>query len=183
MIFQIKYKTDDYNDYYIKNKEYTDKLDYKLFDDNEVEYFLKHYSYINIFNSLVIDSSALKFKNAIFCDALRLMILYELGGIYIDSDITMKQKILTLEDDLKIFKENILLDHLSLFFIKGSQKSDLIYSLLQKYSKDIPLQLDVKMVKMKDIFKFRNFSLISEKYLMDYFTHHKVTTLDKGLFV
>jgi len=181
MIFQIKYQTDNYNEYYDRNKKYTDKLDYKLFDDNEIEYFLKHYNYYETFNSLIVDSSNMIFKNAIMCDALRLMILYELGGVYIDSDVITHPDILTLENDLTIFKGNILTDTLSLYFIKGSQKSDLIFSLLQKYTTGKPLLLDVKMIKMRDIFKFRDFSIVSNNFTQKYITHHKITTTEKNM--
>lgn len=172
MIFQINYKTNKYDEYINKNKHLTDQLDYKLFNTDSIETFLDEYGYRDEFDSLVVVDSERHQEMAIKCDYLRLMILYELGGVYIDIDSILYDDILTLEDDLleKFGYNNIVSNTRSLFFIKGLKGSSYIKSLLDVYRNRVSSTYDIDNIPRNIFFNLKsNVRIINN--LDKYFYH------------
>ena len=175
MIFQINYKTNKYSSYLKMNHAMIKgiNLDYKLFDDDEIDYFLKHYKYYNTFYSL-------KSQEIMFlCDALRVLILYELGGIYIDADTIFLSEIIRMENDLlKIFGDrNIITMQRSMYFIRGVKHSEFMRRLKEIYFRVDELTWDIHMLRMINISDYAGYmAFIEKKRLAKYFIHDKVTT-------
>jgi len=174
MIFQINYNTNKFDDYIIRNKHITDKLNYKLFDTDECNYFLKHYNYYDKFYSLKVIEFEKWQETAIKCDYLRLLILYELGGIYIDVDVIFYDMMIDLEYFLnkKFSNNNVVTESRSLFFIRGIRQSKYIKSLLNIYKYRNKLTYDVSSFTVKNFFNFKlGVRIIQQSTLDKYFYH------------
>lgn len=174
MIFQINYQTDKYNSYYDINKPYTDKLDYKLFGTEDIDNFLKEFGYKEVVETL-------EYNHLMFlCALLRLLIIYEFGGTYLDSDIVLNPSIKNMEAELdaKFGDRCIIPFTRSLFFIRAPKHSIFIKYLIDKYLMKIVLTYDVKMLSFLNLPKFsKDIALVDEETLKQYFKHDKVTTL------
>lgn len=178
MIFQISYKTNAYDDYLLAQKEFI-KGSRIIFDTHMVNSFLEYYGYREKFEKLRIKPGCEYAKNAILMDAFRLMVLYELGGVYIDADVHFTPEIKNLESDLwKKFKDrNVLVRTKSLFFIKGIKNSALIEHLLRRYLNADELDYDVKMLGTWNLHEFKDeIAIIEPQFLNKYLIHDKVTT-------
>lgn len=178
MIFQINYDTNDYDNFL----EFNEKLhikNYMIFDDDLIQDFLKKYNYYDKFYNLKIAPTHEYIRNPILCDALRLMILYEFGGIYIDADVFFKENMHNLEDDLyaRFGNRTLMLSMKSLFFVKAEAKSPYIKELLNTYLNADELRLDVRMINRYDLKKYINeLMIIDHNFLDKYFDHHQITT-------
>lgn len=179
MIFQICYNTDKYNDFYTKNEKYISQLDYKLYRDDDIEYFLNHYGYYDRFHKANVVKSLESSRSVILCDMLRVMILYEVGGTYIDSDTIFNDSIVSLEEDFSFVFGNrtVVTENRSLYFIKSNSKSEYIHSVLQKYLTRDELVLDVFMNPYNNMTKFRSeIAIVSHTTLSKYFNHKGIST-------
>jgi len=175
MIFQINYQTNKYDGYILKNRSIVNELNYKLFDDKEIDYFLKHYRYEDKFHSLSVYESEKWQEVAIKCDYLRLVILYELGGVYIDIDSIFYDGMLGLDYFLnkKFGNNNVVTENRSLFFIRGVKKSKYIKSLVDIYNNRNMLSYDTSMVSVKSFFNFRLGVRIIKQSTLDKYFYHK----------
>ncbi len=174
MIFQINYQTDKYDQFFEVNKPLIPYLDgYEVFDTNGVDYFLRHYGYYDMFYSLNSD------RVVFLCDALRVLILYELGGVYIDADTVFMPQINQFEDDLKlVFNDrNLLTMSRSMYFIKGVKKSKFMEKLKEIYFTRGRLIYDIHMLSVVRISEFPDtLAFVDNKRLDKYFLHSKITT-------
>lgn len=183
MIFQIDYKSEGkYDKYFDANRNYIDFIDYKLYADSDISYFLGKYGWEDEFYNAKVHPTYEYAHNAILCDLLRLMILYEFGGIYVDADVRFRNDIITLEAELqrKFGHRALVVINKSLFFLRASKHSPYIRQLLDVYVKTSELTLDIFMNKRHQISKFSDeMSIVSHDYLNTYFTHEQVTTNEK----
>jgi len=178
MIFQIDYKSNNkYQKYFNYNKRFL--LDYKLFNDNNIQEFLNQYDYNLDFK---IDVGYEYATNAILCDALRLMILYELGGVYIDADVYFKPNIINLESNLfnDFGNRTIILSTKSFYFMRAPKHSRYIKYILDLYLRASKLKLDIHMLKKLKLKEYLDeIMIIRESYLEPFFTHEQITTGNK----
>jgi len=181
MIFQINYKTDKYDWYIEKNQDIIKQLDYKLFDDDEIDYFLSHYKWKEQFDSIIVHESEKWQEIAIKCDFLRLLILYELGGTYIDVDVIFYDNILNMESylDIKFGYRNVVTENRSLYFIRGIKHSSYIKSLIDVYLFDKKLSYDITQIPIKTFFNFRNNVAIIGVNTLEMYFYHKPHGEDK----
>lgn len=178
MIFQINYKTDRYDGFYRENQEYIPSLNYKLYDTDGVEYFLNHYGYMTKFRLLKIEAPDPLLVVPILCDFIRVAILYEFGGIYLDSDIIFREDVVSMEDDLDDMygDKNVLLLSRSLHFIRGISKSRYMKYIMDKYNNSPTLFTDAKVLKSLNFTEFRDDMTITTDKIMDkYFIHSMIT--------
>jgi len=185
MIFQINYQSSGkYDAYFYQNRKYIAKMDHKIFRDIEIEAFLDEYSHADMFHSLKIHPMYEYARTAILCDVLRLLILYEIGGIYLDADCIFEPEIVLMEQELErsFGSRNLVMDTRSLFFIKGQKQSEFINYLLSLYLNAEYLTLDVFMInKHKISVYFDSLNILSTKYLTKFFRHEQMTTNDKRI--
>lgn len=179
MIFQIDYKSGGkYDDYFNYNKNYN-LVDYYRYDDKLIEKFLIDYGYLNIFKNFKIETRFQYAHNAILCDVLRVMILYEIGGIYLDADVKFQEEIVNLDNDLldKFGNKTIMIDNKSFFFIRAPKHSKYIKMILDSYLKCKYLSVDVFMLKKHHLLEYLNeVAIITPGFLEKYFIHFQVTT-------
>lgn len=179
MIFQIDYHSGgQFDSFFADNINLSNKINHKVFGDIEVDNFLNEYGYHDIFHSKNVLPRYKFAEMAIRCDFLRLMILYELGGIYIDADSTFTDKIVDLETDLvKNFGDrDVLLTNRSLFFVKSKKKSKYIKHLLDVYINSDILTVDVGMIQRHQLSKYhKDLMLIHPEYIQSYFTYLPIT--------
>lgn len=176
MIFQLKYKTMNYDLYFEESKG---KLNRLIFDTQMINTFLECYGYSERFDKLKVKPGCEHAKNAILMDAFRLMVLYEMGGVYIDADVTFTDKINELEQDLfyKFGDRSVIVRTNSLYFIKGVKDSRFIEHLLWRYLSADALDYDVKMLKGWKLSDFASeVAIVEPEFLNKYFIHDKVTT-------
>jgi mannosyltransferase OCH1-like enzyme len=179
MIFQIDYKSNHKYDQYFQRNLKHNLENYQVFDDQKIEDFLVQYDYKSFIDNVKIDDTYQYASKAIICDAIRLMILYELGGIYVDADVYFKNSITNLEDHLKqqFGNRTIILSTRSFFFMAAPPKSRYIKMILDIYLNADCLKLDVFMFRKINIKKFRNeLMVISEEFTKNFFTHAQITT-------
>jgi len=179
MIHQISYRTNAYDDFFLINERYSSQINHRIWYDDEIEYFLKHFGYYDLFHSKVIQDQVKFAETAIRCDFLRIMILKEFGGLYIDADVIFKDNIVKIEEDLyeTFGGRTLVTDNKSLFFLRSDPDSELINYFFETYKNARVLRLDVKMFEIFSYRKFlRNMMIISYKYLYEYFKHTRETT-------
>lgn len=180
MIFQIDYKSGGkYDDYFEHNRNSYSNINYMRFHEQLIDDFLKEYRYFDLFNNLVVHKQFHYAHNAILCDALRLMILYELGGTYIDADVIFTKNVSHLEEDLcKQFDDKtIVLSNRSLYFISAPKRAPYVKHLLDKYLTTDYLTLDIFMNRRHFLTKFHNeIAIVDHEFLTKYFKHEQVTT-------
>jgi len=179
MIFQIDYKSNNKYDIYFNYNSTFELNDYIIFNDEKINSFLLQFNYYDIFNSFKVDQSSSFAENAILCDALRLMILYEFGGVYIDADVYFKKEIINIENHFqeKFNDRTIILSNRSFYFLRAKKKSKYIKKILDYYIQSKVLKLDIFMLRNIEILKYhKELMIIPEKYLKPFFEHHKITT-------
>jgi len=176
MIFQLNYLSDGkFDGYFEANKQITNSIDYTLFGDKEINDFLMEYGYYDLFHSKQIYEPLMYAENAIRCDLLRLLILYELGGVYIDADVSFTNEMLFLESDLfdGYGNRNVVLSNRSLYFIKGIKHSKYIKNQIDLYINSEYLHLDVMMNTKHELTKFhKELMIVPNESLFKYFTHN-----------
>lgn len=181
MIFQIDYHSGGrFDSYFELNNGFYDSLDYKLYDNKGIDIFLREHGHYDLFHSKEVFEPVRHAENAIRCDLLRLLILYEFGGVYVDADVTFTNKIVTLENDLeeRYGNRNVVLLNRSLYFMKGVRKSNYINYLLDIYKGSEFLHVDVEMNKRHELSKFhKELMVVPNEVLSGYFTHRPDTTV------
>lgn len=176
MIFQIDYLSGGRFDlYFNSNKGICDSLDYKRYTDVEIDSFLREYGYYDLFYSKKVFKPLLYAEKAIKCDLLRLLICYELGGIYVDADVYFTSNIIYLEDNLskRYGNRNVMLLNRSLYFIRGLRKSRFMNYMVNMYRDADYLHLDVMMNKRHPISKFHDELMIIPNETLDRYFQHK----------
>jgi len=184
MIIQINYNTNIYDEYFKYNQKYKE-LNLCIYDNTKIDSFLKEYNYYDIFYNYKIPPEYEYASKAILCDALRLMIIYEKGGIYIDSDVYFNNNIYNLESNLEqeFGDRTLMLSTKSLFFFRAKKHSPYIKHLLDKYLNQKYLKIDIYMVGGFNLKKYSNeLMFLSEDYLTrHYFDHIQITTSKKNI--
>ena len=174
MIFQIDYQSGGlYTEYFNKNKEIG--LDnHTVFGDEDIDRFLVEYGYKDIFMSKKVAERCLYAEKPIKCALLRLMILYEFGGIYVDADVLFKENIVNLEKDLtdKYDNRNVMLDSGSLYFVKGIKKSKFMRYLLDVYLNRDYMVTDTIMTKECKLTKFHKELMVMPALSLNKYFHH-----------
>lgn len=175
-LFQLSYKTDIYQEYFELNKHITKNINYELYDTQKIESFLEFYGYTELFQNLKIKHKHA--ENAIKCDFIRLCILYEFGGIYIDADCIFRDLsfIFNLDDNILHIPESR-----SMYFLKVNQNNPLIKELIYSYNSSQNIGYDIDMVSKLQLLKnsltyniIVNF--IQDKEFEKCFAHKKITT-------
>ena len=178
MIFQIDYMSSGlYDDYFYRNSSLCSSLDYFVYRDDDIQKFLCKYGYTDIFYTKVVDGSCILRERPIRCALLRLMILYEIGGIYVDADTLFTENITKLEEDLisRYGDRNIVLDTRSLYFIKGVKGSKYIKYLLDLYINCDTMKTDVVMNSRQRILGFeKELVVVPKSYIDTYFYHQSL---------
>lgn len=177
MIFQIDYESGGrYDSYFESNRCLYDSLDYRLYGDREIDLFLREYGYYDLFHSKKVADGHMYAEKPIKCALLRLMILYEFGGVYVDADVTFTKEVVNLEEDLdKYGNRNVVLSSRSLYFIKGVRKSGFIKHLMDLYLDSDFMVTDTVMNKKHELSKFyKELMIIPSNSLSKYF-HHSFT--------
>ena len=176
MLFQINIGSKGlYDSYFESNEPIIDSLDYELFDDSKVDDFLKDYGYYDIWHKKQVHETYMYGVMAIKCAFLRLMILYELGGVYVDADVYFTKEVINLESHLnnRFAERNVVLSNRSLYFIKGIKKSDYIKSTLDLYLDAPYLKSDVRMTSNRRLKQFhKELMIVPEEYFKKYFDVH-----------
>jgi len=179
MIFQIDYMSNDkYKRYFEFNSKYNIP-NHIIFNDIKINEFLNEYGYFDVFKSFKVDPVYNYAKKAILCDVLRLMILYEFGGIYVDADVFFTPEIVNIENHFneKFQNKTILLSTRSFFFLKAEKKSKYIEKILSLYYKAELLRLDIFMLNKIEIVKYANeLMVIPETHIKQFFTHDQITS-------
>jgi mannosyltransferase OCH1-like enzyme len=175
-LFQLSYKTDKYQDYFELNNLITKSIDYEIYDTQKVESFLEFYGYNEVFQNLKIKH--IYAENAIKCDFIRLCLLYEFGGIYIDADCVLKDLsfIYNLDDNILHIPESR-----SMYFLKVNQNNPLIKELIYSYISSQNIGYDIEMVSKLQLLKnsliYKTVvNFIQDKELQKCFEHKKITT-------
>jgi len=179
MIFQIDYQSGGlYDSYFEANKPIITSLDHKVFGDSEIDTFLIDYGYYDLFHSKKVADVHMYAEKPIKCALLRLMILYELGGVYVDADVTFTDEVVSLEKDLnKYGNRNVVLSNRSLYFIKGVSKSKFIKYMMDLYLNSDYMVTDTVMNKKHELSMFHKELMIIppdslSKYFLHSFTHN-----------
>jgi len=179
MIYQISYQTDKYNHFFEANNEITKKIHHRVLRDEHINLFLKEFGYYEWFKSLKIHPTRKYAEKAILCDVIRLLYLYEFGGVYVDADVIFSENVIKLEKCLRIKygERNISLVNNSLFFIRGIKHSPYLNHLINCYRKATYLYLDVEMLKNRNLVEYKDeVTIISKDFLKTFFTHEQLTT-------
>ena len=182
-IFQIKYQSSAYDKFYEKNKEYLPTV--QIYDDAWISNFIAKYDYVDVINSFrtVPLLHYARYKKAFFCDLLRVLILYEFGGVYIDSDVWFTENIINLESYLQKTYGNtsIIFNNGSLPFMYVPQaKNKFITALRNIFISGCAVARDIEMTARLPEDSSINLCRVSEQELSPYFKHILQTTKKKG---
>ena len=175
-LFQLSYKTDKYQEYFELNKHITKNINYELYDTQKIESFLEFYGYKETFQNLKIKHKHA--ENAIKCDFIRLCILYEFGGMYIDADCVFKDLSFIYKLDVNILH---IPESRSMYFLKVNQNNPLIKELIYSYNSSQYIGYDIDMVSKLQLLKNSllyktKVDFVPDIELQKCFEHKKITT-------
>jgi len=173
MIFQINYKSNGkYDEYFDKNRSISSKLNHVIYEDEFIDDFLDSYGYREWVESVKITRNYKHLRIPIICDLIRLLILYEKGGIYIDADTIFKDKMLELESNMEKYgNRNVFLDNKNLGFVRGIKHSGYLKKVLAAY-KAKELTVDKFMVYDRKLSNnHKELFLLPYDHVNRYFTH------------
>lgn len=107
------------------------------------------------------------------CDFLRLIILYELGCVYVDSDCIFTEIICESE----FIKNHVIHDSLSLFFISSNAKNPVVKYMLEQY---ITKQIKHDILMFNKLELMKQCIMYNEKISFEddfkFIIHEKITT-------
>lgn len=174
MIFQLNYNdTQKYDKYYESNLHITKHLEHKIFYHKDIYEFLEKYNYTESFEKLKFDNRFLYCIDALKCDFLRLIILYELGGVYVDSDCIFTEII----DESEFINNLVMHDSLSLFFISSNAKNPVVKYMIEQY---ITKQIKHDILMFNKLELMKQCIIHNEKISFEtdfkFIIHEKITT-------
>ena len=179
-IFQVSYNTRNYDHFYLENQEITKNLSHIIYYDEEIFNFLDKNKLNNVFNNLLINQSLKHINNILKSDFLRLQIMYVNSGLYLDSDVIIKENIIDFFKDFEDY-DLILTENLSLYFFYCKDKKNVIIkSIIEDYIKNI-ISYDIRMLSKIKILKLSiehnlKVKFLTHKEIQKYISHKNVTT-------
>jgi len=177
MMFQVNHNDNpNYGIYRTANAAHLRNVKHRIYNQRASRRFLSRYGYREAFDNITIHHHSTASLPSVQAALLRLAILYEVGGIYLDADIYVTPQIYRLPEFVAGYSasQTLMLTTGALYFLAAPPQAKGVKKMLEYYLDQSPKSFDVDV----DWGPLPHTATIDPQELTPYFRHDLATSRD-----